>query len=533
MDRDSETPNAGDPMACSERLARQEALLLARQERALETLAGGVAHEFNNLLTGIIGYSQMALDGSADPSIHARAHSASLRAARRGSAIVARLARFAGIDPSEDGPADAAASVRDLLALLRLPLQQLQIRVEENLAEPVVLRLPREDLHAALLELVRNAMDALAEVAPEARRLTLRLGLDGDQAVLEVADTGPGMDAATLAHARDPFFTTRGALALGTSPQAKGLGLACVTAAVHRNEGSVAIDSVVGEGTTVRLTLPLRDPATAEARARVLVVDDEENIRRMFERFLRRDGFEILSAATGEEAFGVLGAERVDLVLLDHMMPGMSGLDVLERLGRETDPPPVVMITAAHSPELARKALRLGASACTSKPVNRLKIAFLAHSYARPPRGPWSLEAARVSGTEERPVGPPDHVLVVEQDGLVRDVLTLVLQRGGYRVSAVGTAAEARVVTEKEYFDLILVDTVLHDDAAEDTVRDLRFNNPYTPILIHTSGLDPAEARRLRRAGATLAVSKTVEVEHLVSEVDTLIRIFREEVGGR
>jgi CheY-like chemotaxis protein len=247
----------------------------------------------------------------------------------------------------------------------------------------------------------------------------------------------------------------------------------------------------------------------------------------MFDRFLSRAGYATETAANGAEALSVLGERDVDLVILDQMMPGMSGLEFLDR-ARALQPhrplPPVLMITAAYTAELASEAIRRGAAACTSKPINRDRILFLAQSCTgRPVRGGVGGGA---QGPAPEGAGGRNRLLVVEPEPLLREVLQLILSRQGYRVQAAGERQAAEDATRAEYFDLILADLHHEGRGAAELVRILRLNNPYTPILVQGVLGQPELGRELARAGATRTITRPVEVDSTLREVHRLLQLF-------
>jgi DNA-binding response OmpR family regulator/anti-sigma regulatory factor (Ser/Thr protein kinase) len=503
---------------------------VAGQGAALARLAGGVAHEFNNLLTGMMGYAQMALEDPDNPELSARAHRICLDAARRGSEIVERLARFAGTDEAELEAIDPVCVVGDVVDLVRSQAETHGIDLSVTCSPVPLFHTEGRLLSIAILEVIENALQAVENADPEQRKVRIRVDQEGAGLRILVEDQGSGMTAEEIQNAGQPFYTTRGPIALGNDVDAKGLGLAEVRGIVRRLGGEVAVESTPGEGTTVTLTFVGSDVFESPVRKpRILVVDDDPSIRRLFDGILRRAGFEVSAVGDGAPAMEALGERRYDLVLLDQMMPKMSGLEVLAGLrdGLAGSSPPVVMVTAAHSRELAREALAAGASACVSKPINHQKIVYLARTYCR---GALARSDEGMNLGRGRPIQQPQQqtILVHSSDVVLREVTDLILRRSGYRTELAEDAAAAVRLTECEYFDLILLDTGGEDAPAAGLVRELRMNNPYSPILVSLAQPGPENGRRLLQAGASRAIRKPLDIQRMLGEISELIETFGE-----
>ncbi|WP_294236111.1 PAS domain-containing protein [uncultured Sphingomonas sp.] len=321
----------------------QEALRQAQKMEAMGQLTGGVAHDFNNLLTPIVGTLDLLQHKGLGGAREQRLIAGAAQSAERARTLVQRLLAFARRQPLQMIPLDMAELVRgmgDLIASTTGP----QIAVEVDIAPD----LPSADadpnqLEMALLNLAVNARDAMPGGG------TLRIGLsqvrvtaaqalpvgEGAYLRLSVADTGSGMDSATLARAIEPFFSTKG-VGKGT-----GLGLSMVHGLASQLGGALHIDSVPGQGTRVDLFLPVGvspapiavpGPACAGPRqrsGRVLLVDDEDLVRQSTADMLGDLGYAVIEAGSAEEAMRLIDdGAAFDLLVTDHLMPGMSGTDL-------------------------------------------------------------------------------------------------------------------------------------------------------------------------------------------------------------
>jgi len=353
---------------------------------ALGKLAGSVAHDFNNLLTVIGGGAQLAQRGL--PPEH-RAHgelAMVLDAAERAVGVTQQLLAFSRRQVMRLEAIDLNATVRSSLSLIqRLLGPNVVIRTELDPAARLVLA-DAVQCQQMLLNLAINAGDAM----PQGGTLTLSTGAvtaetaqadppiaPGDYTCLRVRDTGVGMDAQTLARAFEPFFTTK-AQGRGT-----GLGLATVYGIVEQSQGAIRVHSTPGAGTTFDVFLPATHaaqpavvpsaapkPARGAAAARVLVVEDDDMVRSLAVRLLALDGYQILEGGSADQALALTGpgSPAIDLLLTDVLMPGMSGVELAQKLRERFPGLPVVFMSGYATELLAKQGLRPEAGRFVAKP---------------------------------------------------------------------------------------------------------------------------------------------------------------------
>jgi PAS domain S-box-containing protein len=338
----------------------QEALRQAQKMEAMGQLTGGVAHDFNNLLTPIIGSLDLLHRKELGGPREQRLVEGALQSAERAKTLVQRLLAFARRQPLQPGPVDVPELVRgmvDLVASTSGP----QIRIDTRLDEPLPFaRADGNQLEMAILNLAVNARDAMAgggtltiAATAEAVGPGGREGLaPGRYVRLSVADTGIGMDEATLRRAVEPFFSTKG-VGRGT-----GLGLSMVHGLAAQLGGALTLESREGEGTTAALWLPVSDEAAAPAALRrepeaagaaragtVLLVDDEALVRASTADMLAELGYDVLEAESAQEALALIEAGPLDLVITDHLMPGLSGTDLARIIAAERPGLPVLVVS--------------------------------------------------------------------------------------------------------------------------------------------------------------------------------------------
>ncbi len=500
----------------------QERLYHAQKMDALGTLAGGVAHEFNNLMGGILGYCDMALK-QGNPELTRKALEVSVKAATRAATIARNLLRFARRESGHAVNIDLNQVIRDTLSLLEKDLAKDQIQVECRLDNLPLLRFNEAQLQQVVLNLLVNARRAILSRDSRPGRIHVATTFADNRLSLRISDNGPGIASDQRRQVFEPFYTTWGLLGGGESATATGLGLSVVDGIVRGSGGEITIEDTPGGGATFIVNLPGQPDAQAR-RPRILVCDDESGVRRIMHLVLERSGFEVDEARDGREALLHVEEKDYSVVFLDQLMPDMDGLTVLKELALNRPEIPVVMITAVANHQLAREAILAGGRECVPKPVNNDKLVFLARKYAE--LAPTAEEDAL------RP--PPDvpreskHVLVIDANPVIRDIYNLVLARAGFRVTTLDTGAEAVERTRDSYFDLIIADTADQDMSEVAMIKAIRANNPYTPILLSTGNLTEEKKRSGLRAGASCVILKPVDPSSLIDSVLRLIGMYHE-----
>lgn len=312
-------------------IARQrETLYQSEKLSALGSLLAGVAHELNNPLSVVIGYSSMLKEFSTDKATVGRADKIHA-AAERCSRIVRTFLAMARKKPPTRGAVDINEVVVASLELAAYSLRSAGVEIRTELAEP----LPniwgdRDQLHQVITNLVVNAQQALLQV-PHPRRLTIVTTGDGDAVEVVVADNGPGMPETVRARAFEPFYTTK------MAGEGTGVGLSVCQGIVTAHDGSIQLDSTQGGGARFTVRLPSGKAETAPApeaagrappapsAARILVVDDDADIASMIAEMLRRDGHDVTIADDANAALKAVRDEGIDLLISDIRMPGLDG----------------------------------------------------------------------------------------------------------------------------------------------------------------------------------------------------------------
>lgn len=327
----------------SEDLRREETLRQGHKMEAVGQLTGGLAHDFNNLLQAAQGCLDLILRSPQDPQRVARLARNGLQATERGAKLTAQLLAFSRAQKFELRPIDLVGLIKGMTEILNSSVGPLiRVNTVAHAAAPSVLSDPTQ-LEMALLNLAINARDAMPEggeltIAASEKRVQEDADLPpGDYVEIRVSDTGTGMSAGVAARAFEPFYTTKG-VGRGT-----GLGLSQVYAMAKQAGGTARIEPQGPQGTTVVVWLPSVEPARALAdvhqdRAthasfgpkKVLVVDDDPDVRLFIANSLEMLGFQVTAAEDAERGLALLDNVDPDLLVVDFAMPGMNGAQMAE-----------------------------------------------------------------------------------------------------------------------------------------------------------------------------------------------------------
>ena len=329
----------------AERERAESRLIQAQKMEAIGQLTGGIAHDFNNLLSVVVGSLDLVLRRCSDEPVLKLARNA-LKAAERGATLTAQLLTFSRrqrLSPVALDINHVIEGMREMAARTIGPHVQIETDLQEGmwraLADPT-------QLEVMLLNLAINSRDAMpggGKVVIRTRNVpdvppALASDLDpGEYVCISVHDDGPGMAPDVLAHAFEPFFTTK------SHGKGTGLGLAQLYGFAKQSGGAARIESELGKGTSVAIYLPrtqdhvaleitARQDSQAGGRARILLVDDDEEVRTVTCDMIGELGYRIEAVPNGEEALARIRVERFDLLITDVLMPGMNGVELARRI---------------------------------------------------------------------------------------------------------------------------------------------------------------------------------------------------------
>ena len=495
----------------TEKLRDEAALRQGQKMEAVGQLTGGMAHDFNNILQVIqANLDLVRASVESNPEALGRLHSATA-AADRGARLTQQLLAFARRQPLAPQPTSVARLVSDMGDLLRNALGE-RIQREFAIADDAWnARIDPGQLENAILNLALNARDAMpggGTVRVEVSNATLDRRYaalhsevtPGSYVLVEVSDTGTGMPADVIAQAFDPFFTTK------DEGRGTGLGLSMVYGFVRQSNGHIRIDSAIGQGTSVKLYLPRTlDPVAeserlvprpAAGRERILVVEDNEDVRRAVVDMLKGWGYRVVAADTPNAAVKLLATDSAfDLLFTDVVMPGTMSAVELARLAQQRSPGIGILLTSGYARDLVpeREAADLPIIA---KPYRSDELAARVRAVLgarRPPESPARpvAEAPPVAAKSDH----PRRVLFVEDEVVLRMSTVDMLERLGCVVAAVGSAEHALELLNKgSTFEVLLTDLGLPGMSGEELAAEVRRRFPNLPVIV-ASGYGKSDAQ--------------------------------------
>ena len=382
------------------RLQLEAQLRQAQKMDAIGSLAGGVAHDFNNILTVIRGNVEMLL---ADPLLQ-DAHRGDLGvvygAAERAMELTKQLLAFSRKQVVHPVALDLSDVVREMEPMLRRLIGE-DISIETLLEPMATVMADRAQIEQVLLNLVVNARDALpkggainiqtavVDIMTE-RRLRGATIPAGRYVSLSVQDTGAGIDAGIIDRVFEPFFTTK------EKGKGTGLGLATVYGIVKQSNGFVDVVSRVGLGATFRVLLPCAGdcrpvarsaefPAIQSGSGTVLVVEDEHAVRTFVQRALEKRGYRIITAESGEDALRIVQARSstLDMILSDIVMPGMSGTRMVQEMREIGIRAPVLFMSGYTDDEMVRRGVKQSEIQLLPKPFTAAQLGAAVEKFLR------------------------------------------------------------------------------------------------------------------------------------------------------
>jgi two-component system, cell cycle sensor histidine kinase and response regulator CckA len=367
-----------------EKESLQNQLLQSQKMEAIGQLAGGMAHDFNNMLTIILGNANLGLMGKDEDTPDYLEFKEIMEASERAKELTMKLLTFARKERLNTRTVSVGEVINELYNMLARTLDK-KIRIDNRVACGCSVKIDKNQIFQALLNICNNAADAM----PGGGRLTLNCGERTDQAYcemcrkfhagpyaeLEISDTGVGMTDEVRRRIIEPFFTTKG------SGKGTGLGLSVTHGIIKGHHGHLEVESEPGEGTTVRVLLPIAEGPDEAKPAQpvleeftgtetILVVDDEEPVLRIVGRILERVGYTVLLAPSGKEALELYAqrADEIAAVILDMVMPEMGGEEVYSQL-KLFNPQVKVILSSGYSADgKADQLMERGINAFVQKP---------------------------------------------------------------------------------------------------------------------------------------------------------------------
>ncbi len=375
----------------TEELRREEALRQAQKMNAIGQLAGGIAHDFNNILGGIVGFTEMALDEVSPDGKASRYLEKVLLAGERAESLVRNILTFSRRRSPDAKSRYLGPTVQEALELLGASIPS-SVRIDATLeSESAPVEADAAQIHEVVMNLATNAVHAMEEKGVLSIRLferfvdtpeSGRIGelASGPYTVVELEDTGGGMNEAVLSLIFEPFFTTK-KVGKGT-----GMGLSVVYGIMDSHGGNIQVTSIPGQGSTFSLYFPQIDrpsvadrisvPRVSGGNERILLVDDEPILVEIATAFLTECGYRVTATTRSRDALASFHGkpEGFDVLITDQTMPELTGLELMEEVKRVRPEMPIILCTGFSSSIGNKSARELGVSRLLAKPVSVKKL---------------------------------------------------------------------------------------------------------------------------------------------------------------
>jgi PAS domain S-box-containing protein len=509
----------------------QEQLFQAQKMESVGRLAGGVAHDFNNMLTVINGYSRLLL-GRLKTDDPLRDGLEEIRKAGEHAArLTQQLLTFSRKHIRQPSLIDLNRVVSGIRPMLtRMVGENVELSLNLNPEAMTVCADPHQ-LEQVVMNLAVNARDAMPRggriviettlvergegPAPENQSPTETAVRPVSYIVLAVSDNGVGMNEETRRRAFEPFFTTK-EVGKGT-----GLGLSMVHGIVEQNGGCIEIDSEPGRGTTFRIYLPkaagtATDEKAPEAALKiggteiVLVVEDREDVRKYAASALETYGYRVIQAGNAGEALSICERERgrIDLVLTDVVMPNLSGRELADRLRVRWPEMKILFMSGYTEDATLREGLVEGKADFIQKPFDPEQLA---------------VKIRKVLGAPDRPA----RIVVADDEAGIRSFLKTVLEGGGYEVIQAVNGKQAVEKVRAGLANLVITDLVMPEQEGIETIRVLHEEAPGIRIIAMSGAFGGTLLSMARLLGADAVLSKPLTPELLLTTVSRVLKSRR------
>ena len=501
----------------------EEQLRQSRKVEAIGRLAGGVAHDFNNLTAIVLGYGELLLGQLRPEDPSRKLVTQIVEAGRRSAAVTRQLLAFSRRQTLQPEVLDLNALLRNIEKMLGRLIGE-DIHLEFRLAEDLGrIKADPGQIEQVVTNLVVNARDAM----PLGGRLTLETadveldetfalgpehGVPGRYVMLTLTDTGGGMDKTTMSRLFEPFFTTK--------PKGKGTGLGLATAygIVKQSGGHISADSEFGEGTTFRIYLPRTDeePAAKAAEAfeelprgsgeRILLAEDETSLRELCETVLTRLGYRVSAAENSLEALRMVREQGLepDLVLTDVIMPDMNGAELASRLRRDRPGLKVLFMSGYPDETIALHGVLDPGTPFLQKPFTEQALAVKVR------KALMGKAAAR----------PGRRVLMIDDDEQFRELVRHFCRKRGHLFTGAGDPPAALSALAGQTFDVVLVDVNIPGTSGERVLREIRAAGCVAPAIMLTGDVTSADMKVLSPLGAVRTLEKSSNAEPLLEAIE-------------
>ncbi len=366
----------------------RDQLIHSEKMAALGTLAGGVAHEFNNLLCMMQGYAELAVQ-KADLTTCNKALKVVLNASERAKTIAQNLLSFSKRSKSRIDYADLREAMEETIALIERDIEKDNIKIIRRYCEVPKIICDISLLQQVFLNLIINARHAMRN---KGGLLTINIAEKDGYVIISIADTGHGIKKEFQKKIFEPFFTTKGVWGSDEVP-GTGLGLSVSVGVIESHGGMLEVQSEYGKGALFMIKLPVDSPYKNELekdhgseyigisknfknskKADILIVDDEDGIRELLAEMLKISGHKVSSVSDGEKAVDLCESRKFDIIFMDIMMPGISGVESVKKIKVADGKPRIVFITGLNIDDKERDKIELPGHAFVKKPFKFSEI---------------------------------------------------------------------------------------------------------------------------------------------------------------
>jgi two-component system, cell cycle sensor histidine kinase and response regulator CckA len=495
----------------------QEQLRHAQKMESIGRLAGGVAHDFNNILTVINGYSDLAIRRLNPDGTMLGYLKQIRRSGEQAAALTRQLLAFSRKQIIQPAPLDLRVSLTGSADMLRrLVGEDVELVTVFDPDTALVLADPVQ-IEQVVMNLAINGRDAM----PKGGRLTIAVGnIDletekggppaGKYVRLSIADTGMGIDEETREHLFEPFFTTK------DKGKGTGLGLSTVYGIVQQSQGWIRVESGPGQGSIFKIYLPrlgaegvpmdVRKPHAADQRGSetLLLVEDQDELRQLAKSVLDEQGYRVLEAADGEQALevGRKFSGAIDLLVTDIVLPGINGKQLAEQFGTSRRDMKVLYMSGYSDDVIAHSGVLYRGVAYMQKPFTPVELAE---------------KVREVLAKKLR------RILIADDEPAVRSLLEEVLTEAGYQVLAAANGQEAMEIVRTARPHLVITDLVMPHQEGVETIQMIRKEFPAIKIVAMSGALGGQFLRGLGRLGADASLTKPVSPESLQKVVGDLL----------
>jgi len=498
----------------TERKRLEDQFRQAQKLEAMGRFAGGVAHDFNNILTVISGHSQLLLRRMENGGALRGQVEKIAAAADQAASLTRQLLSFSRRRPVQTEVMDLNAAISNFEKLCHPILGDAIELATELDAETPRIRADTGQIDQVLMNLVVNARDAM----PEGGRLgiaTAKVEDPGSEShpagpyvLLAVSDTGCGMNDETKVHIFEPFFTTK------EEGKGTGLGLSTVHGIVAQHGGWIDVISAPGQGTCFGVylprvsdevqivPLPQRPVEWPRGSETILVVDDRSAIRDLVRETLEQCGYKVLQAADGQEALDIIARhlDQIDLVITDLVMPRLHGAD-LGRLIKQQQPATKVVYMTGYS----------GESSVVDPATPLLQKPFTPDTLARKVREALDTGPAKPS------------ILVADDDREIREMIRSFLESEGYTIHSAGNGRDALAILKKTKIGVVLTDLAMPERDGIEMIADIRKQYAHVKIIAMSGAFTGGVLESAKLLGADAILVKPIEIEDLLRTLQRIL----------